>query len=435
MSEQGDDSDSDEEINKGSISHHRQSLPRRTSSRVHHSDHPIQRKESSRSRSSRRYDELDPLEKKKRQLDNLRDQNNLRKFVISNDQSRDRHSLRRKASDHRSNDSKDKIIPDKENQNNKTKKGLFSLFRGRSLSRPKENEVENNDDSIRKDDDARRHFEDHASNNYKRTSKRLQSPPPPTTPHYEEGEIKLYNAPQSRHRSRSNSRPKVKSEKDYQLPSKGEIEQSTRRSRSTSRARSSTGEEQNRQLSKMNRVRSNSKSREESDVVTDKLRRDKGMSRPRTKSELDDGWTPSKSTSGSRNHLPPPAPKRSPSTNRKKEYSESQHERSNDNNLPPHKSPQRDRSTARAEIQNKSLSKSSYPRRSLSRSRREGDSRAEESRDDSGASRQYSMQSRTRSKSSNRSGGYQRSKGSSGTKELIRARGHREEISDRYFVE
>ena len=78
----------------------------------------FQRKESSRSRSSRRYDELDPLEKKKRQLDNLRDQNNLRKFVISNDQSRDRHSLRRKAS---------KIIPDKENQNNKTKKGLFSM--------------------------------------------------------------------------------------------------------------------------------------------------------------------------------------------------------------------------------------------------------------------------------------------------------------------
>lgn len=357
--------------------------------------------------SSRKGDEKeDPFEIKRRQLDNMRDHKNLRKYVIATQHTSDKKGKGKK----------------------KKSKGIFSMFKNRSSSRSRSrrgsSKVSADDDDdyeteVIRDDDVR-HYEVLGSEQGRRKkNEKSISETTKGSSRYEEAQIDS-NIPQSRQRSRSSSRPRVRRDTDDYEPSSNSGKKiQVHRNRSSSRPRQQKRDELDKSRPPSHhkaRDRSRSRSRptsksssransdtDENPQTSQRSRKDKG--KPRTKPYDDTDWNPSPKQSKTNNSLPPTAPKRSSSHSRRRETSSSYTSRTkstkgkeNEEKLPPPKAPQRGRSDS---SRNRRYSSDGRPR-SLSRSAREGFS-TEGSRRSSNSGRS-STRSRSQSTSSRRSG-------------------------------
>lgn len=311
-------------------------MHRKSSSRNEFSDIPIQRKASSRSRQSRQssrgydYGNIDPVEMKRRQLEKLRDQQNLRKFVMATSPAIDR---------------KDSIANSQHDGDSK-QKGFLNMLRGRSLSRSRSKQPYPDE----RGNDARHYEADDDQYRGKKMGhgKNVSPPPPRSSSKYDDAEIP------SRTRQRSASRPRVRNEESDYKPT---------RSRSTSRSGSRIKDDDHEHhLSPKSRDRSLSRPRAQREqntgtgtrIIIDLDDNDRSSSRPRTKTggEHDD-WNPP-----SKKHLPP-----KPSGPRRN-VSEGSHERSSSVN--------RSRSrTGREGNEAQQEGRSSSRPRSLSRNRQE----------------------------------------------------------------
>lgn len=473
VGQSNDDSESEQNRSSDPISVH--TPPRRSSSRLsrRNDDGDINGRSSSRrsrrndsevnhqrarSSSRRRNDDIDPLERKRRQLENLRDKNNLRKFVQATDQD----TNRRGSANRRSSDKK------KGKQSSPAKKkGFFSRLRGKSSSPAKNKDKNKYGDGDEVRDDDYQHFQrddDYEERSREKRGRRSNVKPssPEDSLDYEDAEIQIKTS-NSDDYHRSKSRPRVKDDdEDYKPKSESLRKKTPTRQRSKSRSRSTarTKEDGDNPVYQIGlRKRSTSRLRPKEEVLEDhpenrsKSRLDKiekqpshqssrSKSRPRTTSKDDDDWSPTHSkSSNSLKNLPPTAPKRARSTKRQRDQKQSS------DNLPLPKAPQRGRSKSGRKppgdhgIQRRSMSN---PRgeSSIDGSRRSGRSRSSRQRDDRSSnydstnSRQYSLQSRTPSTSSRRSKGSKQlprsisNKGRSGTRQALGS----DDEEDTFFV-
>ena len=384
---------------------------KRTPSRSRRRDESISRRKDesetprSSSRMSRRRsdNDLDPLERKRRQLENLRDQKNLRKFILAtvND------------TDKKENGKKNR---DDDDGNEKKSKGLFSRIRSMSRSKGKLTDTNTiKDEEIVKENDARHHQVHDEYEERRRTKKQHKVKPasPLSTEEYDEAEI------HTGERERNTSRPKIReSRDDYQPGTRKKETDKQRRSRSKSRSRMRDEESDNDRGSSRTSMSTSQNSKS-------------NRSRPKNVREHDDDWTPTKSKSSS--HLPPTAPKRSiSSAHRQNSESTNTADRSSS------------RSRQKASTENETPPKAPHRTRSMNSSSRRDTPSAEGSRRSGRSSRsnnskQYSIHSRTPSTSSRKSTSsgseFARSisnKGASGTRHMLDESSKNSD--DEYFV-
>ncbi len=376
-------------------------------------------------------DDVDIVEMKRRQLEHLREKQNLRKFVISTNH----ESGKKKKAEKLKNKGDEN---DATGDNGRKNKGIFARLRGRSLSRSRSRSkkaVEKNADEETLRDDDYKHFQVGLKKKAKKPKGREESVSPPPSLGYDDAEI-IIKESNSSEQYRSKSRPRVREDYyDEYKPAPSSTEKMGRRTRSLSR-RTVRDEESNHhrgssRTKPRERSRSRPKQREDKRVLNDFKPMENisishssrgSSSRPRTKTEDVDDWSPSPShnkSTGSQKHLPPTAPKRSQSSTRQRDFTESERRSRTPSRsrsragvdkdaTPPPTPPKQHGQTkrgSRSRTSNNTRDPSSdEPTRGVSRSRSSSRQRdGQSSYAESGHSRQLNAQSRTHSTSSHKS--------------------------------